>query len=314
MPNVRGKQKYTRTKSVGKRDNQKNQKCQLSNDTAIIIIGTHGEILCKKTEEEPAELETFDVKPEITILKFNLVSPGCTAITNGFNVNSSTLSCMSNMTSEKLSEYIRNSKMCDFSNLLRHINSGQIQKEEIQVYMNKIVELFKQSYILSHKDGNEKEETDKSIASGFKVSTIIPSLLPSWFPSWFPSWIHPSRKMINKKYSVTGNDTRSLSPCDFDITCITSSGTFSLLHRRIRNSDQFITTEDIINNVLNKTKVTKLLIFDLSCAPLTCRGQELHEEDSNRLCAHILSKGMCYGGKSKKKPKNRRSKTRKYLR
>lgn len=312
MPNVRGNKTNKNAKSVRIPYNkQKNQKCQLSDDTAIIIIGTHGEILCKKTEQEPAELETFDVEPEITILKFNLVSPGCTAITNGFNVNSSTLSCMSNMTSENLSKYIRKSKMCDFSNLLSHINSGQFQKEKIQDYMDRIVKLFKQSYILSHKDGNEKEETDKSIASGFKVSTIIPSSLPSWIPSW----IHPSRKMINKKYSVTGNDTRSLSPCDFDITCITSSGTFSLLDKITRNSAQFITTKEIIDNVVRKeSNVTKLMIFDLSCAPLTCRGQELQEEDSHILCADISSKGMCYGGKSKKKSKNRRSKTRKYLR
>jgi hypothetical protein len=300
-----------RKKSIGRQYKPTTQKCQLPHDTAIIIIGTHGEILCKKTEQEPAELETFEVDPDITILKFNLVSPGCTAITNGFNVNSSTLSCMSNMTSEKLSEYIRDSKMCDFSNLLSHINSRQIQKEEIQGYMNRIVKLFKQSYILSHKDGNEKEETDKSIASGFKVSTIIPSWAPSWLPSWIPSWIHPSRKMINKKYSVSGQDPPSLSSCDFDITCITSSGTFSLLDRITRSSNQFITTKEIIDNV--KGDIKKMLIFDLSCAPLTCRGQELQEEESNRLCSDILSKGMCYGGKSKKKKtKNRRSKTQKY--
>jgi hypothetical protein len=295
--------KIKRKKSIGR------QKCQLPHDTAIIIIGTHGEILCKKTEQEPAELETFEVDPHITILKFNLVSPGCTAITNGFNVNSSTLSCMSNMTSEKLSKYIRNSKMCDFSNLLNHIhiNSREIKKEEIQGYMNRIVKLFKKSYILSHKDGNEKEETDKSIASGFKVSTII----PSWVSSWLPSWIHPSRKMINKKYSVSGQDPPSLSSCDFDITCITSSGTFSLLDRITRSSTQFITTKEIIDKV--KGDITKMLIFDLSCAPLTCRGQELQEEESNRLCSDILSKGICYGGKSKKKKtKNRRSKTQKY--
>jgi hypothetical protein len=308
MTNVRGKKTNKIAKSVRTPYNKpKNQTCQLSDDTAIIIIGTHGEILCKKTEQEPAELETFEVDPEITILKFNLVSPGCTAITTSFNVNPKTLSCMSEIKSEKLSKYIRNSKMCDFSNLLRHINSGQIQKEEIQVYMARIVKLFKQSYILSHKDGNEKEETDKSIASGFKVSTII----PSWAPSWLPSWIHPSRKMINKKYSVSGQDPPSLSSCDFDITCITSSRTFSLLDNRItRNSIQFITTKEIIDKV--KGDITKLLIFDLSCAPLTCRGQELQEEESNRLCSDILSKGICYGGKSKKKPKNRRSKTQKY--
>jgi hypothetical protein len=286
------------------------KKCKLNDDTAIVIIGTHGEILCEK-KGDSTELETFVIKPDVEIWKFNLVQPGDTAITGSFVVNQTNLSSMTCKSPKYFSEYIRNSSMCDFSNLLSVIFSTEFTSD-LKKSMTDIVTKFINYYKVAHQYDaeEEKEQINESLKRGVKIS----STNQSWFSSFVPSFFKRSSTMINKKYSVSSSDNVPLSLCDYDITYITSKGILQGLPKRTRTSELFITTEQIIDS-LNEIGIKKFLMFDLSCAPLRCQEKDISSDDLSRLCSDISSKGMCYGGKKsrKKSKKRRRSKTQKYL-